>query len=360
MSPDASSWSRTWRVLAATARAKPVPPDAIETWPLEPSVDEAPVHQLAPSVGGEAADAASSGQQPVEGDRDAGDQLVVRSVPIRGADLGGVEVLEHDPSARRERGDDPIEDLRARRHVLEHETLVDQIPRPHGQLVGHQVVAAHLQLVERTARNREMSRSVATHATSGRPAAPTRTRSIRSPRAKLEAPPARTDSCRECWMVSASNVSSNASKRLTVSARVFVRRYSDDSSTPSPYAVPRAPTDRRRRSGQPPRYARHVLESPGCGYLAGWSWRWASCSSPAAAAATASSGAAGSTTTDVEQSTTAAHGHQRRQHHHRRHPGDNGNHEPPPSRTPTTTTEANATDPAVTVDTFIDLHHDHC
>ena len=148
MKPAASSWSRTWWVLAATARAKPVPPPAIETWPLEPVSTRPAVHQLAPGVGGEVAGPASRREQPVEGDRDASDQLVVGSAAVGGADLAGVEVLEDDPAAGRERVDHPIEHLQAGRHVLQHEALVDEVPRAGRQRIRHQVEAAHVELGE--------------------------------------------------------------------------------------------------------------------------------------------------------------------------------------------------------------------
>ena len=111
-----------------------------------PDVDQAPGPQVAGPARRELGDAAARSEETVERPGDADHELVVRPLAVDGADLGGVEVLDQDPPARCQRGNEPVEHVEALGHVLQHEPLVDDVPRPVGDGVGDQVELTDLQL----------------------------------------------------------------------------------------------------------------------------------------------------------------------------------------------------------------------
>ena len=109
-------------------------------------LDEATLTKMAPGVGGEVVHATPLGQQTIERRRHANDELVVGSGPIGRADLAGVEVLQHQPAAWCQPGDQLIEDIEPGRDVLQHEPFVNEVPRALRYRSGHDVELPHLEL----------------------------------------------------------------------------------------------------------------------------------------------------------------------------------------------------------------------
>ena len=144
--PSRTSPSRVWRALAAITWAKPSPPESNEMWPLAPVSTRPRSRKQAPRVGREVVRAIAFAQELVERRGDADDELVMRAATIGRADLAGVEVLDDQPAARCEPGNQLIEHVEAGRDVLQHEPLVDEVPRALRDRAGHHVELLHLEL----------------------------------------------------------------------------------------------------------------------------------------------------------------------------------------------------------------------
>ena len=71
---------------------------------------------------------------------------MVRAAPVQRPYLPGVEVLEEDDAAGGQLGHQAGEHVEALGDVLQHQPLVDHVPRPGWRRLGHEVQGAHLQL----------------------------------------------------------------------------------------------------------------------------------------------------------------------------------------------------------------------
>ena len=105
--------------LAAITWVKPSPPRSNTTWPLAPVSVSPRWRRCRQRIGGEVVRTVPLGEQLIERHRHADDEFVIGADAIGRADLASIEVLEDQPASRSEPGDEFIEHVETRRHMLQ-------------------------------------------------------------------------------------------------------------------------------------------------------------------------------------------------------------------------------------------------